>query len=309
MEGFKNILKVAGSHEGCLSWWRSRSVDSAIVLHVDMHHDLLGNSRDQLNCGNFLRHALSEGCVNHLYWVVPVSRAFLAGSHAHVFIQTLPEDFRNCILNDSGRWHFNNDDFNFEIRAFDDLPSELNMTGCEVSYDLDFHYHLDLAGPTIDPITWLTQFTNFMNKISPAGVFLAISLDDGYVPPTYRPVAVWLEECLNDCSLPKWSDALWSNVRYAEECRVKSEVKQPDCSLNDSNLPHEIKLFFNVWNAYLRGQYEEVVNTMRNLPPILRFIPSDELLVETQHEKKPAAAILERVKRAEPFFVFRKVQK
>lgn len=59
-----------------LRWWISRQPDN-VVIHIDAHSDLYGHSqRDlknlaMLGCQNYLWHAIREGLLGEIYWVIP----------------------------------------------------------------------------------------------------------------------------------------------------------------------------------------------------------------------------------------------
>ncbi|RYD01915.1 hypothetical protein N752_27710 [Desulforamulus aquiferis] len=83
-----NILKARGialgqkrfmfsNHmQSHLRWWLNKSTDN-VIIHIDAHSDLYGNSKPdlitlkQLGCQNYLWHSIREDLVSELYWVFP----------------------------------------------------------------------------------------------------------------------------------------------------------------------------------------------------------------------------------------------
>jgi len=294
---------IADDHSEILGHVSRWGILPHTVVHVDMHHDLgSGRPTDPVNCGNFLP-VLFERGVHALYWIVPAPRTFLAKS-AGVFLQTLPAECLRGLRDDlPGRFSTRVGNVQLHVRGADDLPvAQTCDAPLLVSYDLDFHYHRSLGGPTTDPIYWLNSLTAWLGNFDAVSVFVACSLRDGYVPPTYLPAAYWLKQWLRTGEVPLWSQELWRDVALAERCRTSNGGLNPNAIGPCALQPEPVGEFWDAWKQYVAGDYGRAVQLLQALPASFHFHPLDELKVELAHELVPPAFIANRVAAALPHF-------
>ena len=298
MGWIRPALQIADDHSLILDYWRQIGIKDATIIHFDMHHDLFNNAESKVDCGNFFWFGAIEGLIQHIYWIVPVPRSFLSGNYAHSVLNTLPPTIYSGLKQKkSGRWCANTDFFYLEIRAYDDLPKAYGNRELHVSYDLDFFYHREFHGPIINPVDWVNKLNTYFVQQCPASIFVALSLHDGYSPPTYRAVVDWFVNCIETGLVPEWSNTLWSYVHYYESMRLRDTPIDLELDV-PQKLPDEILQFFDIFKCYLSEDFPKAFKNMSILPIILQFNPMDELKVEHRHEKEPHALIINRVRKA-----------
>lgn len=287
----------ADSHREILGWISERAWRPKVILHIDMHHDLGADCQfedDLLSSGNVLRHIIARFEKPKIIWVLPVLRRSLLGSVYSAFVNTLPQETASSLVcHEQGRSSSVRDGAIVEIRAADDLPPPDAISGAVVSYDLDFHYHRALAGPTISPEAWLKSLDRQLRIAKPMGIFLARSLDEGYVPPTYRPVAIWLTEWLHRGRLPAWGHSLWTKV-IAEEAERLAHYPKKMHSVDVGDPPKQILQFWRYWNLYMNGRYAEAASGFSTLQEVLRPDPLEELLVDFRHGLQSSPQLISR---------------
>ena len=101
-----------------------------------------------------------------------------------------------------------------------------------------------------------------MRQVRPRAVFLAHSLGDGYVPPTYRPLVPWIRSALQSLEIPPGSSALWRTVLAAE----RERLEHPAASVARSEGAREEDPFWRAWQAYLSGDHGHMSRPSENCP-------------------------------------------
>ena len=271
-----------------------------------MHHDLGRDSESketELTCGNVIAKIIAKGHVRTVYWVIPIPEKLLR-SNAADFLNTLPLELgRKLELTSEGRYVGSWSGITTEVRGADDLPIIHGNEEAAISYDLDFHYSRRMAGPTIDPVTWLNNASCLFRSICVKGVFLAHGFGDGYTPPTYRPIAYMFEQWRLLGALPTWHAELWKRVCICEKQRLG--LKYEDTQMRESSLPDELQKFFESWALYMESDFETASMLFSSLPPLLRFNPFAEIRVEYQNNSLPPLAMINRVKNSYRYFASR----
>ena len=60
------------NHDEVLRIWRDAEVHQRILVHIDAHHDMWwADDEADVNIGNFICPALSQGLSREVFWVVP----------------------------------------------------------------------------------------------------------------------------------------------------------------------------------------------------------------------------------------------
>jgi tetratricopeptide (TPR) repeat protein len=180
-------------HRDALFVWRKLGVQAATCVHVDAHLDtcelwlpnlMPGEQSAEINCGNYLLHALREGIVGQLYWVLP--------PHLHqgpLTLEWVMEELQRWLYVrcsdvvalrwEKGRIIGSIEGHPLTICASHQLPKDLG----KVLLDLDIDYFIDGK----DQI-WQSPFElhQDLSTLEPQCTTVAFSVDGGFTPLSRR---------------------------------------------------------------------------------------------------------------------------
>lgn len=179
-------------HREALFFWERLEVRGACCLHIDAHLDMsetrvpfLGTAeRPEVNCGNYLLPALSQGLVGQLIWVVPphlhpkgLDAAWALEELAR-WVSLRTSEAASLTMR-AGRLEGTLCGFPFTLCHADNLPP----LEVPVLLDLDVDYFFDRRDAV-----WQTPFSLFehLRSLQIQAVTIAFSVEGGYTPVQRR---------------------------------------------------------------------------------------------------------------------------
>ncbi|MEW6281660.1 MAG: hypothetical protein AB1758_23830, partial [Candidatus Eremiobacterota bacterium] len=195
------LCHLMEDHRDAYFFWKKLGVLGCTCVHVDAHLDTgelqlpgyTGTRQPEINCGNFLLHAMVEGIVRTLVWVVP---PHLPQPDRVAWIQQEVQTWLHPTLSEHLSWRDCGARLEGRLRGCrvvvcrsDRLP---DLDG-PVLLDVDVDYFL---GP--DDQVWQSplELVSHLRHLAPVALTVAYSVEGGYTP-------VWLRH-LGDLTALAW---------------------------------------------------------------------------------------------------------
>lgn len=188
-------------HREAFFFWKKLGIRAGTCVHVDAHLDTgelqlpgyAGIAQPEVNCGNYLLHAMAEGMVATLVWVVP---PHLVQPDRVSWVRQEVQAWLHPTLSESSSWKGDGPRVEGQLKGCrvvvcqsDQLPA---LEG-PVLLDIDVDYFL---GPNDEVWQSPLELASHLRHLTPVALTVAYSIEGGYTP-------LWLRH-LGDLTMLSW---------------------------------------------------------------------------------------------------------
>ncbi len=186
-------IRFMEDHDELYKIWKRNNFHHKIVVHFDAHIDYRTGDMNALHIGNYLSHAIRDGIIRKLYWVVPgTEESFLAD------IFELEKKLK--VQGITGRFMYSPNSLEVKIESdvklivcpLSVLQKKLD-DNCVLDIDLDFFmftsalkadrlYHIGSRKPWITPKQFVSQIHNLKSSF----ISICYSVNGGWTPIKYK---------------------------------------------------------------------------------------------------------------------------
>ncbi len=214
-------------HREAYFFWKKLGILAGTCVHVDAHLDTgelqlpgyASIAQPEVNCGNYLLHAMAEGIVATLVWIVP---PHLMQPDRVSWVRQEVQAWLHPSLSESSSWKADGPRVEGQLKGCrvvvcqsDQLPA---LEG-PVLLDIDVDYFL---GPNDEVWQSPLELASHLRHLAPRALTVAYSVEGGYTP-------LWLRH-LGDLTVLAWQhpeEALrWSTLQELAWVRAAHMVAE-----------------------------------------------------------------------------------